>query len=224
MIILPYANASFATAELDPPWDGKEKGCRGYAGVKGYDVDAASQYENVMSLAEIEALGFEAIRCCKPSFHLWLWVTELFLEEGLLLLKRWGLQRKRTHVWVKTTRGISRTLKGLEGFSRQRIAEASEVLEAAGYSGKPYSRTGHWGKMGHEYLIMATNDASMRTLNATREPSVFFAPVPDGKHSAKPPEAYDLIARNSPGPRLSLFQRTHRPGFECWGNQLEAVS
>ncbi len=44
--------------------------------------------------------------------------------------------------------------------------------------------------------------------------------APRGAHSAKPAEAYDLIARNSPGPRCSLFQRTPRPGFVCWGNEL----
>lgn len=220
MILLPYDDATFPTAVLDPPWDGKEKGCRGYAGVPGYDVDAESHYDGVLSLAEIEAFGREVIRCCQPRFHLWLWTTDLFLEDACDLIRRWGLMRKRTHVWAKTTAGLSRTHKGLERFSRQRLTEADEVLRAAGYPGRPFARTGHWGKMGHEYLILATNDSSFRTLNATREPSVFFAPVPGGVHSAKPPEAFELIARNSPGPRLSCFERSHRPGFECWGNQM----
>ncbi len=38
-------------------------------------------------------------------------------------------------------------------------------------------------------------------------------------HSEKPQEAYDLIAQFSDGPRLDMFARQARPGFEAWGNQ-----
>jgi N6-adenosine-specific RNA methylase IME4 len=222
VIALPYDDGTFRAAVLDPPWDGREKGCRGYAGVAGYDVDARSHYD-VLSLAEIDGFGREVLRCCASSCHLWLWTTDLFLESACELISGWGLQRKRTHVWVKTTAGISRGHRGLEGFSRERLTEAAEVFRAAGYPGRPCARTGHWGKLGHEYLLLATADSSFRTLNGTAEPSVFHAPVPGGRHSAKPPEAFELIARNSPGPRLSCFERTHRPGFVGWGDQMPAA-
>lgn len=226
-IILPYPSNTYPCLTMDPGWDGREKGCNGFAGVPGYDVNAGSQYD-VMSLAEIEAFGREAIRVARGQrFHLWLWTIDLFLEEALDLIPTWGLQRKRGYIWVKTTNGLSRGHKGLEGFSARRIREAEEVMRAAGYPGKPYARTGHWGKLGHEYLLMATNDRSFRTLNAKFEYSVFFAPAPppiDGRtHSRKPPEAYEIICRNSPGPRLACFEREHRPGFTCWGNDPKLV-
>lgn len=43
------------------------------------------------------------------------------------------------------------------------------------------------------------------------------------KHSEKPPEAYALFADLSPGPRLDIFARQARPGFEPWGNELHGA-
>ena len=40
------------------------------------------------------------------------------------------------------------------------------------------------------------------------------------RHSEKPSEAYDLIRRLSDGPRLDIFARQHREGFEPFGNQV----
>jgi N6-adenosine-specific RNA methylase IME4 len=39
------------------------------------------------------------------------------------------------------------------------------------------------------------------------------------RHSEKPAEAYEFIANQSEGPRIDIFARQDRPGFEAWGNQ-----
>ena len=39
------------------------------------------------------------------------------------------------------------------------------------------------------------------------------------EHSAKPDEAYSYIERLSPGPRIDLFARRARPGWDVWGTQ-----
>ena len=44
----------------------------------------------------------------------------------------------------------------------------------------------------------------------------------DGKvrqHSRKPDEFYDLVKRASPGPRIDMFAREKREGFDVWGNE-----
>jgi N6-adenosine-specific RNA methylase IME4 len=41
------------------------------------------------------------------------------------------------------------------------------------------------------------------------------------RHSEKPAEAYALIASLSDAPRIDLFARQRRPGFEAWGLELE---
>lgn len=45
----------------------------------------------------------------------------------------------------------------------------------------------------------------------------FDAPVT--RHSAKPDVFYDRVIEASPAPRLELFSRTPREGFDAWGNE-----
>jgi N6-adenosine-specific RNA methylase IME4 len=42
-------------------------------------------------------------------------------------------------------------------------------------------------------------------------------------HSVKPDEFYGLVERLSPGPRVDLFARRTRPGWECWGNEIDST-
>ncbi len=52
----------------------------------------------------------------------------------------------------------------------------------------------------------------------------FTWPRPGNLHSAKPPAFYDLVEQVSPGPRLELFARRQRLGWDTWGDQaLEHV-
>jgi N6-adenosine-specific RNA methylase IME4 len=43
---------------------------------------------------------------------------------------------------------------------------------------------------------------------------------PRRKHSEKPAEAYALIARLSPAPRIDIFARKPHKGFDAFGNEL----
>lgn len=43
-----------------------------------------------------------------------------------------------------------------------------------------------------------------------------------GRHSRKPPESYELIEAVSPRPRLELFARHRRAGWDVWGNEVES--
>lgn len=52
-----------------------------------------------------------------------------------------------------------------------------------------------------------------------RVPNVLL--TPKGRHSAKPVELFDLAERVSPGPRLELFARQPRMGWDAWGNEVE---
>lgn len=46
--------------------------------------------------------------------------------------------------------------------------------------------------------------------------------APRGRHSEKPEEAYRRMERVSPGPRLEMFARTQRAGWDVWGNEVAA--
>jgi len=46
--------------------------------------------------------------------------------------------------------------------------------------------------------------------------------APRREHSRKPDEAYELIERMYPElPRIELFARARRPGWDAWGNETE---
>lgn len=47
---------------------------------------------------------------------------------------------------------------------------------------------------------------------------------PRRSHSTKPPEAFDVIERVSPGPYLELFARQQRLGWDSWGKGYEVAS
>ncbi len=44
---------------------------------------------------------------------------------------------------------------------------------------------------------------------------------PRGRHSQKPDEVRDLVAKASPGPRLELFATKSSPGWYVWGHAVE---
>ncbi len=53
------------------------------------------------------------------------------------------------------------------------------------------------------------------------KPTVLMA-TPKRNHSQKPEIFYDLIESISPEPRIELFSRARRFGWDCWGNEVES--
>jgi len=45
--------------------------------------------------------------------------------------------------------------------------------------------------------------------------------LPRGRHSQKPTEFYEMIEKLHPPPRLELFARQKREGWDCWGNEVD---
>ena len=52
----------------------------------------------------------------------------------------------------------------------------------------------------------------------------FDAPVSKGGHSRKPGAFYERVLEASPGPRLEMFARRERLGFDVWGNEVAGAS
>ncbi|MGH3428196.1 MAG: MT-A70 family methyltransferase, partial [Mycobacteriales bacterium] len=44
--------------------------------------------------------------------------------------------------------------------------------------------------------------------------------APTVGHSVKPDVFYDRVTAASPGPRIEMFARRQRDGFESWGNEV----
>jgi N6-adenosine-specific RNA methylase IME4 len=84
---------------------------------------------------------------------------------------------------------------------------------------------GHYFRQQHEHLLVAKRGDIPPPPPHLRSSSVFEAPRPEREHSRKPDEAYALIERMYPElPKIELFARKARPGWSCWGNEVEAVA
>jgi len=115
------------------------------------------------------------------------------------------------HLWLWTTN------------NRLASGEARTVAEALGF--RPVTLL-TWAKdrMGlGQYLRGQTEHAlfcvrgRLPALCRT-EPTILYAPR--HAHSEKPQAFFDVAERVSPGPRLEMFARRTRPGWDSWGNEV----
>jgi N6-adenosine-specific RNA methylase IME4 len=71
-----------------------------------------------------------------------------------------------------------------------------------------------------EHVIFATR-GNLKVAKRGMRLSFDEPPVRDG-HSTKPEVFYDRVRLASPEPRLELFARRQRAGFDAWGNEVPA--
>jgi N6-adenosine-specific RNA methylase IME4/ParB-like chromosome segregation protein Spo0J len=110
------------------------------------------------------------------------------------------------------------------------LPEAFQVLAAWGFEyvtnftwTKGTIGLGFWVRNSHEHLLIARRGTMPSPLPARRPPSVIEAEPRE--HSRKPDEAYVAIERMYPAlPRIELFAREARPGWDVWGNQAPCPS
>lgn len=161
----------------DPPWNERGGGQSKRGADRYYPCLSADKIIDVM-------LGAE---CWKPanSAHLWLWVTNNFLNDGLRVLDALGFRYVTNLAWCKPSFGLGFYLRGK-----------------------------------HELCLFGARGQCMPPSSRSL-PSIIHAPK--GEHSAKPDEAFDIIERVSPGPRLEMFARASRGGWDTWGNEIGAV-
>jgi len=72
----------------------------------------------------------------------------------------------------------------------------------------------------HELLLVGVKGSGVAVRTEKKNlPSVFHADRL--RHSQKPEESYQLIESRSVGPRLEMFARLARPGWDHWGNEID---
>lgn len=87
-------------------------------------------------------------------------------------------------------------------------------------TGKPAFGMGRYVRAAHETCLIATKGRAFPEARNVR--SVFDAPR--GRHSEKPDEFYRLVETMYPNaPRVELFARKRREGWEQYGDQLEPL-
>lgn len=110
------------------------------------------------------------------------------------------------------------------------LREAVRVMEEAwGFTYRSHAmwdkqdipRLGYWFRNQHEVLLVGARGDMPSPLPRNRPPSIIRSPR--RKHSQKPDDVYELIERMYPEdlPKIELFARTQRPGWDSWGNQAK---
>ena len=84
---------------------------------------------------------------------------------------------------------------------------------------KPDLGTGFWGRENGKPLLVATRGTVPAPAPGDQLPYVIEAPR--GEHSEKP-ELFAEMGRHWPNtPKLEMFARKSRPGWDVWGNEVE---
>lgn len=91
-------NTKYKTILADPPWDINQKGKRG----------AASHYA-LMKLDQIKAMPVADF--CDKNAHLYLWVPNGLLQEGLDVIKKWGFTFRSPIYWIKPRLGLGNYIR-----------------------------------------------------------------------------------------------------------------
>lgn len=178
------AGERFATVLADPPWRFQNR-----TGKVAPEHRRLSRY-GTMSLAEISALPLAQVSA--PTTHLYLWVPNALLPEGLQVLSAWGFAYKSNIVWHKVRK-----------------------------DGEPDGRgVGFYFRNTTELVLFGVRGKDARTLAPGRS-QVNILKTRKREHSRKPDELYDIIQACSPGPYLELFARGSRPGWTTWGDQAD---
>lgn len=168
----------FGTIYADPPWEFRDQ----------LDDSRKKPYET-MSFIQLWNLPVRDL--AEKNSHLYLWVPNSHIKDGLLIMESWGYKYYTNIVWVKLTS------KGKLWFGMGRNFRNSTELLLFGVRGS-----------------LRTSTRNTRNIIFAKRPNL---------HSAKPTEAYELIEKNSPSPKLELFARSKREGWEVWGNEVEST-
>lgn len=180
---LPQVAGGFSTVLADPPWRFSNR-----TGKVAPEHRRLNRY-STMSLDEIKALPVSSVLA--PNAHLYLWVPNALLPEGLDVMKAWGFRYVSNIIWAKRRKDGGPDGRGV-GFYFRNVTE----------------------------IILFGVRGSLRTLAPGRS-QVNMIETRKREHSRKPDEQYDLIESCSPGPYLELFARYPREGWYVWGDEAD---
>lgn len=168
----------YKTIIADPPWE--ERG-------GGKIKRGADRHYQLMKTCDIILMKDFINNISYENCHLYLWVTNGFLKDGLKVMEEWGFRYVTMITWTKDKFGLGQYFRGI----------TEQCL--FGIKGKlPYKISEHGNRM--------------------QGLTGFFAPRT--KHSKKPDKIFEMAEIVSYEPRIELFARTRRKGWDSWGNEI----
>lgn len=176
---LPRPAGGYSTIYADPPWRFTNR-----TGKVAPEHRRLDRYDT-MTIDEI--CGLPIAESAADNAHLYLWVPNALLPEGLRVLEAWGFRYVSNLVWAKRRKDGGPDGRGV-GFYFRNVTE----------------------------LVLFGVRGSLRTLAPGRR-QVNMLETRKREHSRKPDEMYEVIESCSPGPYLELFARYPRDGWAVWG-------
>lgn len=175
----------FHTILADPPWQFQNR-----TGKMAPEHKRLNRYPT-MSLNEILQLPVKDVTAAQA--HLYLWVPNALLPEGLQVMKAWGFEYKTNIIWEKIRKDGEPDGRGVGFYFRN----VTEVLL--------------FGIRGQSYRTKAPARSQVNLIRTMKR-----------EHSRKPDEIFPLIEACSDGPYLELFARGYREGWTVWGDQADS--
>ena len=172
----------FGTILADPPWEFKNK-----TGKIAPQYKKISRYKT-LSLEDIKSLPIE--RVSSKRSHLYLWVPNALIKEGLEVMDAWGFKYKTNLIWRK-------------------------IRKDGGSDGRG---VGFYFRNTTEIILFGVKGKNVRTRKLGRT-QVNVIETRKREHSRKPDELYKIIENCSWGPFLELFARGKRKGWTNWGDE-----
>lgn len=177
-------DGKFKTVLADPPWRFQNR-----TGKVAPEHHRLNRY-GTMTLDEICELPVSD--CVADTAHLYLWVPNALLPDGLRVMKEWGFEYKSNIIWRKIRKDGGSDGRGV-GFYFRNVTEV---------------------------ILFGVRGKNARTLAPGRS-QVNYIESRKREHSRKPDEQYKLIEDCSPGPFLEMFSRGTRKNWTVWGNQAD---
>ena len=185
-LIVSAGTNKYATVLADPPWQFQNR-----TGKVAPEHKRLLRYPT-MTFDEIYDLPVADIT--EDKAHLYLWVPNALIVEGLETMRRWGFTYKTNLVWYKVRKDGGPDGRGV-GFYFRNVTEL---------------------------VLFGVKGSNNRTLSAGRR-QVNLLSTQKREHSRKPDEFYNIVESCSPGPYIELFCRHPRKGWDAWGNEIPFV-
>ncbi len=186
---------------VDPPWPEYGGGGRG----------AQNHYALMRPTEILRTIVRAPVWSPAPDAHLWMWTTDNYLQAALGLIDALGFEFKRTFAWVKMADDELLCPPHSQTERDSVIGLAEDALQIG---------LGQYARGAHELCLFATKGKAMVPEPHKRPPSVIFSPRRE--HSRKPDRCFtEWFESVSPWPRLEMFAREPRDGWETWGDQSQ---
>ena len=180
-------NEKFSTILADPPWRFQNR-----TGKMAPEHKRLSRY-STLGLEEIKKLPVE--RIVRERAHLYLWVPNALLSDGMQVMESWGFTYKTNLIWYKIRKDGGPDRRGV-GFYFRNVTEM---------------------------ILFGVRGKNIRTLQPGRSQANIIVSR-KREHSKKPEEQYEIIESCSWGPYLELFGRGCRAGWKTFGDQAKDYS